>query len=199
MSDVLKVGQLKDNGVVVTPEARWSFPYVFQPKKAKKDGRADKYMLSLLFHKSTDLNKLFEAVRLRIVEQFGQDKNAWPKNLRLPFRQQKEKFGQIKGYEEEGIFIIATSKARPGVVDSKMQPIINPSDVYGGCYGIASIRAFYYKEEGNQGISFGLLNCMKTRDGEPLGNRSTPETDFEGIEAPPVESGTPASLASIFG
>lgn len=200
MSDVLKHGAKKDSGIIVTPEARWSFPYLFTPKKSKKEGRPDKYMLSLLFHKDTDLGVLKTAVIECAVENLGQDKTKWPKNLKTPFRQQSEKAGQIKGYEEEGVFIIATSKKQPGVVDAKVQRIINPSDVYGGCYGVASLRAFFYKEEGNVGISFGLVNCQKTRDGEPLGGRSTPEMDFESVdssESAPVGSG-PMTVDSLF-
>ncbi len=68
-----------------------------------------------------------------------------------------------------------------------MQPIIDPTDYYAGCWSIASVNAYAYDTKGNRGVSFGLVNLQKVGDGDPLGNRAKAEHDFSPIE---TEAGT---------
>ena len=163
---------------IMTPEFRVSFPNVFRPQKPLKDGDEPKYGMTMLFPKGADLSKLKAAAKEAIKEKWG-DKP--PKNLRSPFRDQGEK--EFDGYEDGAIFITATSKQKPGLVDASVQPIIDESEFYPGCYARATIRAFAYDKAGNRGVAFGLQNVQKTRDGDPLGGRTRPENDFEPVAA----------------
>jgi len=138
-----------------------------------------KYGLTMLFSKDDDISALKKAAEDACAEKWGADKSKWPKNLRSPFRDQGEK--DYEGYEEGAVFVNATSKQRPGLVDASMNDIIDESEFYAGCYARASINAFAYDTAGNRGVAFGLNNVQKLKDGEPLGGRTRPEDDFEPV------------------
>ena len=74
---------------------------------------------------------------------------------------------------------------KPGLVDADVQPIIDPTEFYAGCYAIASFNFYAWAhDEGGTGISAGLMNIQKVKDGEPFGaGNSKPEDDFAAIES----------------
>ena len=80
------------------------------------------------------------------------------------------------------MFLNANSKQAPQVVDKHVQPILDQSEVYSGCYGKVSITFYAYNSNGNKGIAAGLVNVQKLRDGEPLGSRTNAKDDFEAVE-----------------
>lgn len=184
---------------VVTPEFRVSFPVVFAPRKNELNGKME-YSIVALFKKGEDLSKLKKACQEAIEKKWGVDQKKWPKNLRLPFRDQNEReklneeTGKMflpDGYEAGAIFLNLKSSQKPGVVDQKVQPIIDQAEFYAGCYAIASVNPFAYSQAGNNGVSLGLQNIQKVRDGEPFGGRTKAENDFA-----PVENGDSTSLFS---
>ena len=182
---------------VMTPRFRVSFPNVFRPGKVMQVGAEPKYNCTMLFEKGADLTALKNAAQAAVVEKWGSDKAKWPKNLRSPFRDQGEK--EFEGYVKGAVFINAASKQRPGLVDEKVQDIIEEKDFYPGCYARATVRAFAYDQAGNRGVSFGLQNIQKLAEGEPLGGRTKPQDDFEPV-ADESGVGEPAkSAADIFG
>lgn len=79
-------------------------------------------------------------------------------------------------------FLNASTKQKPGVVDAQLNPILDPTEVYSGCYGRASINFFAYNRAGNKGIGCGLNHIQKLEDGDYLGSRTKPEDDFEPYE-----------------
>lgn len=179
---------------VMTPIFRVSYPVVFQPRRM--DERSDlKYSICMLFKKGEDLSKLKASVQACVLAKYG-SKDQVPANFRNPFRDQGEKKG-AQGYEAGAIFINATSKQRPGIVDQNVQPIIDESEFYAGCWARATIRPFCYDTAGNRGVSFGLQNIQKMDDGEPLGGHTRPEMDFEPIESPLLGGSTEDSAAKI--
>lgn len=171
------------NENVMTPEFRVSYPYLFTPQApmANSVNKDPKYSVVMLFPKGVDLSVLKKAAEAAIVDKWGADKAKWPKNLRTPFRDQGEK--ESDGYVAGAIFVTAASKQKPGVVNAAVQPIIDSSEVYAGCYGRATVRAFAYDNAGNRGVAFGLQNFQKTRDGDSLIGRMKPEQEFEPIAA----------------
>ena len=123
--------------ILMTPEFRVSFPAVFKPKRQKGDATSEpKYGLTMLFPKGADLSKLKAAAQEAVKEKWG-DKP--PKNLRSPFRDQGEK--EYEGYEEGAVFVSASSKQKPGLVDRQRQDIIDETEFYPGCYARATLRA----------------------------------------------------------
>lgn len=166
---------------IVTPEARLSYPNLFKARSV--NGNEPKYSCTLIFGAKADLSKLKTAALEAAREKWGSkaDDMIKRKQLKLPFRDGAEKDGE--GYGEGTIFVNATSKQKPGLVDRGLEPIIEDGDLYPGCYVRASLRAFAYDTQGNKGVSFGLQNVQKLRDGDPIGGRSRPADDFEPIEA----------------
>lgn len=189
---------------VLTPEFRISYPNVFQPKSAA-EGQEPKYSISMIFPKAKNADGTWKsvmdsapaemkaAVVAAIVAKWGADKAKWPKGLKLPFRDGAEKDND--GYGEGVLFCNASGKNKPGVVSvyDKTKQITDPAEFRGGYYARATVNAFAYDKAGNRGVAFGLNNLIKIRDGEPFGNASDPETDFDSI---PVPDGTPAGVAA---
>lgn len=184
-------------GNTYTPQFRVSYPYMFRPQKPMEAGKEPSYSITMLFKKGEDLSALKKDVVACIVEKFGPDQNAWPK-MKLPFRDQGDK--QSEGYEKGAVFITATSKKKPGLLDANAQPILNESEFYAGCFAHATVRAFYYDKGVNKGVAFGLQNVQKVSDGPPLSSRPPAEEEFKPIgggEAPATAGADP--MAAIFG
>lgn len=193
----------------VTPEFRASYPHLFKPQLNTLSNR-EEYSVLALFSPTADLTKLKAMAMEAITEKWGADQKKWPKKLRSPFRKHEEK--EIEnadgtkslpaGFEPGGIFLTLKSKDRPSVVDQQVQPIIDTSEFYAGCYAKASVTVYAYEQAGNCGVSFGLGNVQKTRDGEPLGGtRSKPEQDFAPIATPSEDSiggGSAKDASSLF-
>lgn len=188
---------------VITPEFRVSFPKVFKAE-FNKMSKKEEFSVVALFKHGQDLSALKTAIKAVLTEEFGPDQTKWPKNIRSPLRDQGEKIKVDEktgkevipaGHEKGAIFLNLKSKTRPGVVDQSVQPIIDESEFYAGCWAIASVNAYFYDQAGNKGVSFGLNNLQKVRDGDPLGGRSKPEADFAPIAgAADTAKGDAASL-----
>lgn len=172
---------------IMTPEFRASFVNVFRPGKPVQEGQEPKYSIVALFAPGLDLGKpaygtlisLKQAVLDAVTEKWGPNKEDWPSGLRLPFRKQGEK--KYDGYVEDGIYITATSKQKPGLVDASNIDIIDEHEFYSGCYARATVRAFAYDKAGNRGVAFGLQNVQKLRDGDPLSGRMKAQDEFEPV------------------
>lgn len=187
---------------VVTPSFRVSWPNIFKAKKNELNGK-EEYSLVALFKKGEDLAVLKAAVQAVVEVKWGKDKKKWPALLKLPFRDQAEraktnddgKTVMPAGYEEGAIFITLKSAQRPGVVDQKVQPILDPSEIYAGCFCRATVRAYTYDQKGNRGVAFGLQNIQKVKDGDPISGKSRAEDDFSSVVE---EVGNSGSAESVF-
>lgn len=185
---------------VWTGEFRASFVALFEPKQSDEPGKKPKYGLTMLFPPGYDLGAVKAATKACLEEKFGKDQAKWPKNLRMPWRDQAEKSDQYDGFVPGAPFMNVTSVNKPGLVDADRNPIHEPREFYSGCYARATIRAFYYENKGNKGVSFGLQNVQKLRDGEPLGGgMAKAEDDFAAPAASAAGGGAPASADSLFG
>lgn len=192
---------------MITPEFRVSYAHVFSPQKNDLNGEME-YSIVAIFPKGTDLAPMKAAAQAVLTEKFGADQAKWPTNLRNPFRKCSERWKNENGkqivpagYEDgEAIFVSMKSKAKngkPAVVDASVEPIIEPSAFYSGCFALASANPYYYDQKGNRGISFGLNNVQKVRDGEPLGGRASAQADFKPI-AGAEKASSGAGAKSVF-
>jgi hypothetical protein len=83
----------------------------------------------------------------------------------------------------EGTFYINTSsKRKPQVVDRQVQPILDDSEIWSGCYANVSIAVFAFEVPENKGVSFGLNNVQKVKEGERLGGAPNADEEFEAID-----------------
>lgn len=164
---------------VVTGEVRLSYANIFEAKSIQ--GSKPKYSVSLIIPKGdTDtLAKIERAINAAIEAGIGKFGGKRPNKaaLKLPLRD-----GDIERDDEayaNAMFVNANSTTPPQVVDANLQPILDPNEVYSGCYARASISFYAFNTNGNRGIACGLGNIQKLRDGEPLGGkRINTEADF---------------------
>lgn len=169
---------------VITPFFRVAFPHVFKPYSFNPEQEA-KFSVVMLFdpedQMSEDDQKKFRAMKA-MVKAVAKAKwpSGIPSGIRNPFRKGEEK-PSLEGYAGK-IFAPATTKMKPGLVDRNNQPIIDPAEFYGGCYARASVNAFAYDRMGNRGVSFGLQNIQKVRDGDPFSGRKKAEDTFSAID-----------------
>ncbi len=91
--------------------------------------------------------------------------NNLPKNLKLPFRDGEEKSQECF---EGKVFINAQSKFAPGVYAASKAEIIDPAEIYGGCYVRATLTAYTWEFMGKKGVSFSIQNVQKLADGEGI-------------------------------
>ena len=174
----------------VTPKFRVSYPTVFTPRlNSTKEEPAYEYSVQALFEKDADFTALEALEKAAKIKRWGVDESKWPKNLRSPFKDQGDRAKDVNGKMvlpngcvEGAQYLDLKSKEKPAVVDGRLKQITDESQFYAGCYALASIIAYTYDVTGNRGVSFGLMHLQKVAEGEPFGNRTTPEQDFSPIE-----------------
>ena len=163
---------------VITGKVRASFVHVFEPQSI--NGSEPKYSVSAIVPKSD--TKTVNAIKAAIEQAKKDSVSKWggkvPGNLKLPLRD-----GDIDRPDDEAYagcyFFNANSRQAPQVVDSKVQPILDQSEVYSGCYGKISVTFYGYNSNGNRGIAAGLGNIQKLKDGDSLGGRTSAADDFQ--------------------
>ena len=86
--------------------------------------------------------------------------------------------------ECKGCWVLNTSsKRQPKVVDRRVQPILDPDEIYSGMWAIVDINFACFSMSSNSGISCYLNNVQKIRDDEPLGGAaSRPEDVFAAVD-----------------
>ena len=168
--------------VITGPDTRWSFANVWEPKSI--NGGTPKFSVSLIVPKSDTktVGKLKAAIEAAYREGEaklkGNGKTVPPMAaIKNPLRD-----GDIERPDDaayaNAYFINANATAAPGIVDADRNPILTRSEVYSGVYGRASISFYAFNSNGNKGIACGLNNLQKMRDGEPLGGKTSAESDF---------------------
>ena len=166
---------------VITGKVRFSYVNIFR-SRAFHDGQDAKFSICLLIPKSDRATvqkikaAIEEAVQEGSVSKWGGRK---PGNLKLPLRdgdaERADENPEYKGM----YFLNANSKTKPGIIDRDRNEILDPEEVYSGCWGRASINFYAFDSHGNRGVGVGLNNIQKLKDGERLGAaRASAEDDF---------------------
>ncbi|MEY8322562.1 DUF2815 family protein [Lachnospiraceae bacterium 54-11] len=171
---------------VTTGKVRASYVNIFQPK-APQGGGEPKYSVTLLIPKNdaVTINSIYAEIEK--AKQEGAQKvfgGNIPPMCKIPIHDGdgvKPTTGEPFGEECRGHLVVtASAKQQPSIVGLDMQNIINPADVYSGCYIRANISFFAYSSNGNKGIGCGLNAVQKIEDGEPLTARVSAEEAFGG-------------------
>ena len=177
---------MKSTKVITGKNTTFSYLTVNEPK-APIGGGAPKYSASLIIPKSdtATIEKIEAAMRAAYDEGLARLQGTGKvapdyDSLKKPLRDgDKERKGDP--VYQNSWFINANSGTKPGCVDADCQPILDPSELYSGIIGRASITFFAFNSNGNRGIACGLNNIQKLKDGTPLGGRSRAEDDFAGL------------------
>ena len=166
---------------VVIP-CRISFANIWEPKSI--NGSEEKYSVSCLIPKSdkATLAKIQKAVDVAKEDAKGKKWNGKiPPNLKLPLRD-----GDIDRPDDENyaghMFLNATSKEAPQIVDRKIQPILDPMECGSGDYCNVSVNFYGFAASGNKGIAVGLGNIQKVKDGERLSGKASAASDFSALD-----------------
>lgn len=166
------------NATKVIVPCRFSYLHCWEPDSV--NGGDPKYSVSAIIPKSD--TKTINAIKAAVEQAKKDSVSKWggkiPANLKLPLRD-----GDLDRPDDEAYansyFFNANSRQAPQVVDARVQPILDQSEVYSGCYGKISVTFYGYNSNGNRGIAAGLGNIQKLRGGESLGGRSSAADDFQ--------------------
>ena len=168
--------------VVTSPDTRWSYANVWEPKSI--NGGTPKYSVSLIIPKSD--TKTVAKIKAAIEAAYhdgeaklrGTGKSVPALSvLKTPLRDGDAERPDDAAYAGS-YFMNANSTTPPSIVDSDCQRILERSEVYSGVYGRASVSFYAFNSNGNKGIACSLNNLQKIRDGEPLGGKASAEADF---------------------
>jgi hypothetical protein len=166
---------------VTTGKVRLSYAHLFEAHAI--EGNEPKFSVSVIISKSDKetLTAIKEAVNE--AKELGKAKfgGKVPANLKTPLRDGDEERPDDEAYKN-CYFLNASSKNKPGIVDANVQPILDATEVYSGCYARLTLNFYAFSASGNKGIAAGLGNVQKLADGEPLGGFTRAEDDFESVE-----------------
>lgn len=175
---------------VITPEAIISYPHIFEPQ-TPPGATEPVYSCSLVFADGVDLTDLKAAALAVGKEKWGDRFKEMVKSgkVRMPFRED----GVEKGYPEGSTFMNVKSKQQPQVVskfagpDGKPAAITDPKEIYPGAKVKASLRAYAYSVNGNNGVAFSLGNIQKTDDGPRMDGRLSAADEFSAEARPSAD------------
>lgn len=112
------------------------------------------------------------------IEKFG-DKFANAKDRFNPLQDGDTEKDGDPAYENS-LYINASNRTKPAVLDAKTGLDAEESAIYSGMYGKVVINFFpYFSSAKSCGVSASLLGFQKTADGESLGGARATESDFE--------------------
>lgn len=167
---------------VVTGACRLSYEHLFTPWKGADGDRDPRYEVVLMIPKSdkATLAAIKKAIQAAIQEGLPKWGGSQPKGLKMPIRDGDE---ADDNPEYAGYYTLSVSSTRkPSVVDQNVQPILDATEIYSGCWARAAIVAWPYNNSGNKGVTFFVNHVQKIRDGEPFGNITRAEDVFDSVE-----------------
>lgn len=175
---------MKEKKTKVIIPCRISYAHIWEGEP-DDNGRV-KYSAAILIPKddTKTITKVETAVKAAIEDgksKLANAKGIVPKNIKLPLRDADDEGIDDPAYAGM-MFFNASSTRKPQVVDRHVQPILDPDEVYSGCYCNVSINFYAFAREGNKGIAAGLNNIQKIRDGERLAGGSTADEDFTALD-----------------
>ncbi|WP_196595931.1 MULTISPECIES: DUF2815 family protein [Pectinatus] len=176
----------------VLQNVRLSYAHIWEPAEDLNGNL--KYSVSLIIPKDDKANlarikKAIEAAKIEGKSKLANKKGVIPSNIDLPVRD-----GDVDRADDEnyaGCYYLnakAYPDHAPKIVDHKCEPVMDQSEVYSGCYAHVSVNFFAYNKNGNSGVSVGLGNIMKYKDGEPLSGGASAEEDFADLISDEDES-----------
>ncbi len=169
---------------IVLRNVRLSYANVWEPRETLNGDL--KYSASLIIPKTdtkqiTLIEKAIEAAKIAGKANLVNKKGVMPSNLKNPLRDGDADRADDPCYEG-CYFINANSNNQLGIVNKKVQPILDRKEVYSGCYANVAVNFYAYNKNGNVGIGAGLGNIQKVKDGDILAGGSRPEDDFTVVD-----------------
>lgn len=139
--------------VITGTNTRLSYFHGWEPVSI--NGGTEKYSVSVLIPKSDTetIAAIEKAIDMTIEEGVAKFGGKKPNKaaIKLPLRD-----GDIERDDEAykgHYFINANSTTAPQIVDQAVQPILERSQVYSGCYARVSINFYAFNSNGNKGVA----------------------------------------------
>ena len=171
---------------IMLKNVRLSYAHVWEPQPAREADREPKYATSIIIPKSDAAQiKKIEAAIEALLKTEGPAKfggKVPPRgSLKLPLRD-----GDTERDDEayqDAMFLNASSKTRPGIVDQNVEPILDRDEIYSGVYVNISIELYLFNVNGNRGVAGGRGHIQKVRDGEARGGGAgKAESELAGVD-----------------
>jgi len=172
---------------------RVSYVNVFKPRNPPKGQTGDpKYSLAVLIPKSdkAQVNAIKSTILELAKDAFG------------PTAGKLIEGGKVKSIFRDGdleetrqgygghYFFNASAARKPGLVDKNRQPIDDPEQFYSGAFAQVSVTFYAYDAAGSKGVSAGLNNIRKIKDGDRLdGRKDAASEEWPEAEGDDEESG----------
>lgn len=170
----------KDPAIITLPNVRLSFPHLFTPH-AMEETQEPKFSATFLF-----TNDQHAALLDRIdimIDRLALDEFKKKISFKRCLRDGNEK-SELEGYGDGTSFLTATNKARPGVVDRRLNPIAEADGIiYAGCYVNATIRLWVQNNQWGKRVNAQLRAVQFVKDGPSFGAGPVDATqEFEAID-----------------
>ena len=160
---------------LVTPEAIACYAKLLTPEENQQGNL--KYSVCLAMSDNENFDQIKTAISNAVVNRWGKDKAKWPKNLKLPLREGKEKDKDADFWHDK-IFINASTERKPSLVDAALNPILDSDEIYSGMVIRAAVNFYAFDVNGNRGVACGLNHVMKVKDGVHLSGGPSAEEVF---------------------
>ena len=171
---------------LITPMFRGSYCNLITPrvpgkKGAAQEGKDPKYSILIVLPKDDpDTDKFLKRLRVAIDE-------ATTEKFGKPVAHQKLKHFPIRDGDADdnedfaGHWLIpASSKFKPGALDSKGQKLFSEDQLYSGAWYRAAISVWAWDSDlGGRGVSVNLHNVLKEKDDTRFGGGTAAEDDFK--------------------
>lgn len=161
---------------------RICYANIWEPKSIL--GSEPKFSVSCLFDKedkkSIDLiQKAIDAAKEQGKTKCWGGKIPTGPSFKLPLRDGDNERGDDTSYVGQ-MFVNATSKEAPQIVDRKKQSITDPLQVGSGDYCMVTINFFPFNAGGaSRGVAAGLSNIQLAVHGERLSGKASADKDFD--------------------
>lgn len=159
-------------------------PKIDEKKIDKKTGKPEEmYTGMIMVPKADKAAKAMIEAAVRAAADTKIPNKSIPSMWSLPLRDGDEEWEEKGEHMKGHWFFNCKSKRKPDVagterdMDNKLVRL-SKDEFKSGDYGRVTVN-FYYFENETKGIAVGLGNVQKLKDGEPLGNSSSADTDFD--------------------
>lgn len=158
---------------IQTGLCRLSYAYVFEPRPNDDPTQKAKYSASIIIPKTE--KRTLAAIK-EAVSKLRQDPEArgiWggsDRGIHEPLHDSDT--DELKCDDEaykNTYFMNASSTRKPKLFSKDRTEIIDPEELYSGCWCQFQINLFCYSNSGSKGIGVGLTAIRKIKDGDALG------------------------------
>ena len=156
---------------------RLSYPHLFKPAETLNGDM--KYSASFLIPKDSKTAERLKEV-IKEIKASDEYKDTVGKT--------KVKYGLLRDGDEkddpnyEGMYFVnakSNEDHQPKLLNKEREEVVDPAEIYAGCYVQAVLSLYPYNKSGNAGIGASLLAVRFIKDGEPLTSNVVTDEDFD--------------------